>query len=311
MAGASRSARTAAEARAARPFLKWAGGKTQLLPPLLERVPARPDAFFEPFVGGGALFFALAADPDRAPRRAVLNDSNAELVATYGAVRDELPRLVERLAALEEQYLAGEPPGRAALYYRVRDERPRAAVSVAARLIFLNHTCYNGLYRVNRRGEFNVPHGDYRRPRILDRENLEAVSAALQGVDLRHGDFEAACADAGAGDLVYFDPPFHPLSETSHFVGYTEQGFGRADQLRLKWCIDALTARGALVLLSNSPHPYIEGAYEASHYTVERTPARRSINSRADRRGVIDELIVTNEPLQRALRSGQGASALD
>ncbi len=180
MARASSSARTSPALRVAHPFLKWAGGKTQLLPALLDRVPGRAATFYEPFLGVGALFFELSADPERAPRHAVLNDSNAELVDTYTAVRDELPRLVERLATLEEQYLAGDPAERAALYYRVRDERPRVPVSVATRLIFLNHTCYNGLYRVNRKGEFNVPHGDYRRPRILDRENLAAVSEALR-----------------------------------------------------------------------------------------------------------------------------------
>ena len=208
--------------------------------------------------------------------------------------------LVERLGDLEARYLAGDDEARAALYYAMRDEAPSEPLEVAARLIFLNKTCYNGLYRVNRHGRFNVPHGRYARPRILDCPALLAASRALQTTEVRHGDFQAACADAGPEDFVYLDPPFHPLSKTASFTSYTEGDFGRADQLRLKWCIDDLTARGVPIMLSNSPHDWVVGAYEASHYEVRRTPARRAINSRADRRGAIDELIVTNEAARRS-----------
>lgn len=278
-----------------RPFLKWAGGKAQLLPELLKRVPADIETYFEPFLGGGALLFALMADPARAPRRVVLNDLNSDLIATYTAVRDLPTRLGARLEALATEYAEADAAAREAMFYRIRAARPRAPLEVAARVIFLNKTCFNGLYRVNRKGEFNVPFGRYAAPRIHDAETLLAASVALQPAELRNGDFEAACADAQPGDFVYFDPPFHPLSPTSSFTSYTDASFGLAEQIRLKRCIDALTGRDVAVVLSNSPHPDIRGGYLLSGYTVEQVPARRAINSRGDRRGPIGELIVTNE----------------
>ncbi len=286
----------------ARPFLKWAGGKSQLLPELVTRSPRRIETYYEPFLGGGALFFALLADPERAPRHAVLSDLNRDLITTYEVVRDEPDKLIRRLARLESTYLAADDTAREALFYARRGQhQPQTPLEVAARLIFLNKTCYNGLFRVNRKGEFNVPFGRYKSPRILDRDALGAASNALQRVELRHADFEAACADAGGGDFVYFDPPFHPLSATSNFTSYTERDFGPSEQMRLKRCIDALTARGVAVMLSNSPHPLIKGGYWLSGYDVEEVQARRAINSRGDRRGPIGELVVRNETLLRAL----------
>ncbi|RLT36162.1 MAG: DNA adenine methylase [Chloroflexi bacterium] len=290
------SAPAAPAAPAPHPFLKWAGGKGQLLPELLARVPERIDTYYEPFIGGGALFFALMANPTRRPRRAVLNDLNADLVTTYEVVRDASEALAERLASLEARYLAEDAAGREAAYYAVRAERPTERMEVAARVIFLNRTCFNGLYRVNRRGEFNVPHGRYRAPRILDRPGLLAASEALRDVELRNADFAEACADARSGDFVYLDPPFHPLSATSSFTGYTESAFGKAEQLRLKRCIDVLTGDGVRVLLSNSGHQWVVGVYESGGYPVEEIPARRAINSRGDRRGPISELVITNDP---------------
>lgn len=279
----------------ARPFLKWAGGKGQLLHALRERAPREIDTYYEPFIGGGALFFALASDPDLAPRRAVLNDANRELVTTYEVVRDDVAALMERLRALETRYLPAEEEARAEIYYAIREEAPTEPADIAARLIFLNKTCFNGLYRVNRSGHFNVPHGRYARPRILDCDALLGASRALATAEIRCGDFEPVTSAADPGDFVYFDPPFHPLSKTSSFTGYTEGEFGRPEQLRLKRCIDELTDRAVPMMLSNSPHEWIVGVYEgAFRYRVERTPARRAINSRGDRRGVIDELIVTN-----------------
>ncbi|HRC63440.1 MAG TPA: DNA adenine methylase, partial [Dehalococcoidia bacterium] len=288
----------------ARPFLKWAGGKSQLLPELVRRSPRRIETYYEPFLGGAALFFALSSDPERAPRRAVLNDLNGQLMTTYGVVRDEPEALVAALERLQEQYACADDAGRAALYYRIRDEHRRAVgVEIAARVIFLNKTCFNGLFRVNRRGEFNVPFGRYKSPRILDREGLLAASQALRGVELRSADFEGACADAGSGDFVYFDPPFHPLSATSNFTAYTERDFGRAEQIRLKRCIDGLTSRGVAVMLSNSPHPWIRGGYEFAGYDIDEVQARRAINSRGDGRGPIGEILVSNQPLILALEN--------
>ena len=242
------------------------------------------------------MFFALAGDPELAPRRAVLNDANRELVIVYEVVRDQVARLIARLGTIAEPYLAAGPEERAALYYAQRARTPDDRVDTAARFIFLNKTCFNGLYRVNRRGEFNVPHGRYLTPRILDEPALHAAAAALRGVEITTGDFEAVTTEARSGDFVYFDPPFEPLSKTSSFTGYTEGAFDRSQQVRLKWLFDELTDRGVAAMLSNSPAEWLVGVYEGERrgYHLERTPARRAINSRGDRRGVIDELIVTN-----------------
>ena len=276
----------------ARPFVKWAGGKAGIAAALADLAPPRIEAYHEPFAGGAALFFRLRADPARRPRRAVLNDLNAELMTAYEVVRDRPEALARLLADLEAGYLARDPAGRAERYYEVRAQAPEDPDEVAARLIFLNKTCFNGLYRVNRRGRFNVPHGRYARPRILDRGALLAASAALAGAELRRADFEEACADAGPGDFVYFDPPFHPLSATSRFTSYTADDFGREDQKRLKWLADDLRARGVAVLVSNSPHEWVRGLYEGSRYRIESIPARRAINSRGAGRGPVDELAI-------------------
>lgn len=294
----------ASEARpVARPFVKWAGGKAQIVEALVDVTPSRIDTYYEPFVGGGALFFRLAADPDRRPQRAVLNDLNAELMATFRAVRDDIEPLIERLDDLQRAYLDLDETRREARYYEAREEYRAlvmgrgADLDVATLLIFLNKTCYNGLYRVNMRGEFNVPHGRYVRPRICDAEGLRAASDALANAELRCVDFEEACDGAGPDDFVYFDPPFHPLSATSSFTAYTSKAFERADQLRLKWRVDSLREAGARVLLSNSPHQWVIGLYEGSRYEIESIPARRMINSHGDRRGPIEELTVATYPL--------------
>jgi len=265
------------------------------------------------------MFFALAADRDLAPRRAVLNDANRTLMTVYEVVRDDLSRLLARLQALAAPYLAAGPEERAAIYYAERERTPDGRVDTAARFIFLNKTCFNGLYRVNRRGEFNVPHGRYVTPRVVDEPALRAASAALRGVTLLCGDFEEAAAEARAGDFVYFDPPFEPLSKTSSFTGYTSQAFDRREQLRLKWLLDSLTDRGVAAMVSNSYAPGAEwllGVYEGDgrKYAIEFTPARRAINSRGDRRGAIDELVITNyspELSRRRLESAAPPAAED
>ena len=297
----------------ARPFVKWAGGKTQIVGDLLALAPPRIDTYYEPFAGGGALFFRLAADPDRRPRRAVLNDLNAELMATFRAVRDDIEPLIERLGELERAYLDLDEAGREERYYEAREQYRELVAAdgaadpdLAALLIFLNKTCFNGLYRVNRSGQFNVPHGRYARPRILDEPGLRAASDALATAELRSVDFEEACEGAGPGDFVYLDPPFYPLSETSSFTAYTGKDFDRDDQLRLKWRMDALREREVPVLLSNSPHAWVVGLYEGSRYGIERIPARRMINAQGDGRGPVDELLVTSQPPSP---EGGGASA--
>ena len=277
----------------AKPFLKWAGGKGKLAPLIIERAPKRIARYHEPFLGGGAVFFAL--QEAGLVREASLADSNADLMATYTAVRDDVEGVIAALGELSEAYLSRESSQRGLYYYEVRNQRRlRRPDRKAARLLFLNKTCYNGLYRVNSKGHFNVPHGRYVRPTILDSERLREASASLAGAELRAEDFVDACARAGPGDFVYLDPPYRPLSATSAFTKYTGADFGFADQERLRDTFDDLTARGIPALLSNSSHPEIEELYR--EYGMDRVPMGRAINSNGRGRAAIDELLVSNLP---------------
>jgi DNA adenine methylase len=261
----------------ARPFLKWAGGKSQLLAELRALVPARPARYFEPFLGGGALFF------DVLPAKGMLSDVNAEIIDCYLSVRDHVEKLIDALGA--HHY---EPEH----YYRVREIDPGRLplVERAARTIFLNKTGFNGLYRVNRSGKFNVPFGRYVKPVICDPDNLRACSRALSGVDLSVCDFEVAVANARPGDFVYFDPPYVPVSRTSTFTAYAPRGFGRQEQVRLAKLFKRLTDCEVSVVLSNSDVPEVRELYEG--YSIRAVTAARSINSKASRRGPISEVVV-------------------
>lgn len=275
----------------AKPFLKWAGGKGKLAPLIIERAPKRIARYHEPFLGGGAVFFAL--QEAGLVGEASLADSNADLMATYTAVRDDVGGVIAALGELSEEYLSRESSRRGLYYYEVRNQRRlRRPDRKAARLLFLNKTCYNGLYRVNSKGHFNVPHGRYVRPTILDSERLREASASLAGAELRAEDFVDACARAQPGDFVYLDPPYQPLSATSAFTKYTGADFGFADQERLRDTFDDLTARGVPALLSNSSHPDIEELYR--EYGMDRVPMGRAINSNGRGRAPIDELLVSN-----------------
>ena len=272
----------------ARPFVKWAGGKATLVSEILARFPKKPPRrYFEPFVGGGAVFFEVRERwPDL---ECVIADTNAELMDAFAAVRDDVEALIGALERHREVHGSEH-------FYEVRAQDPAAlsAVERAARFVYLNRTCFNGLYRVNAKGLFNVPVGRYRNPTIADAKNLRAVSAALRSTEVRWADFEGACADAGEGDVVYFDPPYQPLSESSHFTAYTAGGFGADQQLRLAAGFERLARRGARVNLSNSDTPFVRAIYGA----LRRPPktdvllSARSINSKADRRGQIRELLL-------------------
>jgi DNA adenine methylase len=275
----------------ARPFIKWAGGKTQLLPELIGRIPDRFGRYYEPFIGSAALFFQLHA-LGKLPHGAVLSDANAELIAVYGVVRDDVEALIAALReharhALDPQY-----------FYAVRawDREAgwseRTALERAARMIFLNKTCYNGLHRVNRRGEFNVPFGRYPKPQVCDEPNLRAASRALRNVDLRVGDFADVLDRADAGDLLYFDPPYVPTSATASFTAYTSDVFDAAQHARLASVFAALVDRGCTVLLSNSHTPLVHDLYR--NFPIFEVSARRAINSAAAKRGLVREVIVTN-----------------
>ena len=272
-----------AELEPLRPPLKWAGGKRWLVPRLRQIYePYRECRLVEPLAGG------LAAALGLRPQRALLNDLNPHNINFYRWLSGDLQLDIEMRNEGELYY------GHRARFNQLIGDGGVESKEAAELFYYLNHTGYNGLCRFNRKGEFNVPHGRYRRPRILDRDGLRAASAVLRDVELRCEDFEQECAGAGPGDFVYFDPPFHPMSDTSSFTAYTEASFDREDQLRLKWSIDGLRERGVPVMLSNSPHQWVVGLYEGSRYHLARVAARRAINSRGDRRGVIDELLITN-----------------
>lgn len=264
---------------AAAPVLKWAGGKGQLLGALMPRLPARFTRYYEPFAGGAALFFALA------PRKAVLCDTNAELVNVYTVVRDELPRLVRSL----REYRYDKE-----LFYEVRARRPEDLDDVerAARFIYLNRTCFNGLYRVNRRGQFNVPFGRYTNPRILDLPRLQKASRVLKEADVRLNDFSVVDEEAKRGDFVYFDPPYVPRNRTSSFTAYTAEAFDMQAQQRLGDLFSRLDKRGCKLMLSNSDTDAVHKLFKG--FRIERVAATRNINSRASARGAIYEVIVRN-----------------
>jgi DNA adenine methylase len=264
-----------------RPFLKWAGGKGQLLSKLTTRVPRSFHRYFEPFLGGAAVFFALR------PRCAVLADINAELIDCYTAVRDQVDQVI---AALQGHRYDSS------YFYRVRGIDP-ASLSPperAARTIFLNRTGFNGLYRVNRAGRFNVPFGRYTNPVICDADNLRACAAVLAGVQLSVGDFASVAMMAEKGDFVYFDPPYVPVSRTASFTSYAANGFGLTEQERLADLVVELTRKGAYVMLSNSDTPEARKLY--GKLKIERVLASRSINSNGARRGKVAEIVVRNYP---------------
>ena len=295
------------------PFLKWVGGKRQLLEQLRTWYPASFERYIEPFVGSGAVFFDLhkAGAFAAGDRRAWLVDDNPDLVGCYTMVRDRTEQVIAALMHLEIGHRARGD----AHYYEIRDERfnpDRAAGGPytperAAMLIYLNRTGFNGLFRLNRRGEFNVPAGRYVNPRICDAERLRAVATVLRHprVAIECGSFERPLAAAGRGDFVYCDPPYAPLSPTSSFASYTARGFSADDQARLQQAVIAAAGRGACVVVSNSDAPVIRRLYTAREakrvgLLVAPVLARRSINSAADLRGPITELVATNVRAGRA-----------
>jgi DNA adenine methylase len=279
-----------------RPFLKWAGGKRQLLPEIVKYVPKMTSkhTYYEPFLGGGALLFELQRP------KAVINDRNKELINCYKVIRDSLDELMEELS--KDKYSNSETS-----YYQMRDlDRSTkkyeilSEVEKAARIIYLNKTCYNGLFRVNSQGQFNVPFGRYKNPNFLDDAVLRAVNKYLNSnnITLLNQDFAEAVKDAKRGDFVYFDPPYDPVSETASFTGYDVNGFNRDEQKRLKKVFDDLNKRGCKVMLSNSCTDFILDLYKDYQDTIIKVRATRSINSNALKRGRVDEVLVLNYEIQ-------------
>lgn len=272
-----------------RPFLKWAGGKTQLANELIARMPAGFNVYHEPFVGGGALFFRLYRDGYI--KGAVLSDINAELIDTYRAIRECVEDVIELLASypLDKDF-----------FYALRalDPWKLALPERAARMIYLNKSGYNGLYRVNKQGKFNVPFGRYKKPYYLDFDNLRAVSRALQGVEIFCASFESVLDRARERDWVYFDPPYVPLSSTANFTSYHANGFGLEDQERLRDVCLILHERGVYTMLSNSNTQFVRKLYNAPQFHISEVLASRPINSDGAKRGKISELIITTYPMK-------------
>lgn len=263
-----------------KPPVKWAGGKGQLISQFEPLFPKQEfTLYIEPFLGGGAVFFHIS------PLEAILIDNNPELINFYIIVRDNLQAL---LADLEKHQNNKE------YYYSMcaLDPDKMDAVSRASRFLYLNKTGYNGLWRVNKKGKHNVPFGQYKNPRIVDKENLRQVSRVLQRAEIILGDFSKVLDFALTGSFIYFDPPYHPLSETANFTSYTSNSFGVEDQRRLAEVFKQLDERGCLVMLSNSDTPFIRELYEG--YDLKVVYARRAINCCAEKRGPVSELVVRN-----------------
>lgn len=269
------------------PFTKWTGGKRQLLPVIRELMPKTYNRYFEPFVGGGALFFDLA------PKDAVINDFNAELINCYQQIKDNPQELIEILK-VHQEYNSKE-------YYldlrsADRDERidMMSEVQRAARILYMLRVNFNGLYRVNSKNQFNVSYGRYKNPKIVDEELISAISVYLNNnqLEIKVGDFEKAIVDVRTGDFVYFDPPYIPLSETSAFTSYTHEGFSFADQVRLRDAFKRLSDTGAYVMLSNSSSALVEELYK--DFNIHYVEATRTNGAKSSSRGKISEIIVTN-----------------
>jgi DNA adenine methylase len=273
----------------AKPIVKWAGGKSRLLSELLARVPRDVATYAEPFAGGAALFFALASEVLRGERtmeRAVLADRNEELVATYRAVKKDVESVIARL----ERYKATASRD---LFYEVRamDTAGMSDVARAARFVFLNRTCFNGLWRVNSSGKFNVPWGKYKNPRICDPEGLRAASRALALADVVTCDFAEVTRDLGPRDFVYLDPPYVPLSRTASFTSYAKDGFGPGDQARLASELRRLRGCRVRAMLSNADTPQSRALYDGLAVHVVRAP--RTISCDGATRNDVSELVVT------------------
>jgi len=293
-----------------RPFLKWAGGKSQLLGEFsrfLPRAALRDGTitrYVEPFIGGGAVFFSLNRLFSFEER--TVSDVNEELILAYRVIRRSLPRLSVELATLETAYREKNSQQKEALYYAVREAFNKDLETVdfghynsrwilrAAHIIFLNHTCYNGLFRVNRSGGFNVPFGRYKNPVIHDRDNLEKVAAILKNTRIICGDFTRCRSAVDDSTFVYLDPPYRPLNATSSFTSYSRAGFSDTDQKRLAHFFRDLDRKGAMIMLSNSDpnDSFFEDLYDG--FFIRRVPAKRMINCNGARRGLVNELLITN-----------------
>lgn len=265
------------------PIVKWVGGKRQLMFELLKNLPKSYNRYFEPFIGGGALFFELQPD------NAYISDMNEELINLYSVVRDSVDELIEDLSKHEvskEYFLEIRNIDRTEEYSNLSN------IERASRFIYLNRTCFNGMYRVNSKGEFNVPFGNYKNPRIIDENNLLNCSELLKETEIKCADFSEILNKVQKNDFVYFDPPYVPLNETSSFTSYTKEGFDIDMQFKLRDICDELDSMGVKFMLSNSDTKLVNNLY--ANYKIKKVFASRQINANADSRGKITEVLVRN-----------------
>ena len=273
-----------------KPFVKWAGGKRQLLPELERQFPKQFGTYFEPFLGGGAVLFDLLAKKPNL--KCSVSDLNSDLVLAYVTIRDKLGRLIESLENHSKNYHKDST----GYYYEVRKQEPKNQIEKVSRLLFLNKTCFNGLYRVNSKGKFNVPLGRYTNPNIVNRENLTAVSKFLQSdkIKISCRDFESILKDAKKGDFVYFDPPYQPVSDTANFTSYTHRDFTEDDLQRLADLANQLNSKGAHVLLSNSNTRIVKKIFSSKKWKVKEIAVNRAINSNSQKRTGHKEVLIKN-----------------
>ena len=300
--------------RVPKPFLKWAGGKTQILEQISNFLPQEllngsVKKYVEPFIGGGAVFFNIAHKYQ--VQELVISDINTELVIAYKTIQYKVNDLIQLLTDIENKYLSFDENQRKEYFYQTRiqfnlrrnhinsQDCNSEWIERTAQIIFLNKTCYNGLYRVNSKGEFNVPAGKYKNPTICDSENLKAVAEVLQNTEIYHRDFSEYENSIDSNTFIYFDPPYRPLNKTSNFTSYSQQIFNDSEQMRLRDFFKSLDKKGAFMLLSNSDpknqdieDDFFETAYAG--YRIERVKASRSINSNSSKRKAINELLIMN-----------------
>lgn len=290
----------------AKPFVKWVGGKTQLLDDIKKTLPhnlsqIKDVTYIEPFVGGGAvLFWILQEYPNIT--RAIINDINEELICTYRVIKSDVENLILELTRIQTEYLALDEIARKDYFLSLRErynEKNNSDIETAALFIFLNRTCFNGLYRVNSKGKFNVPHGRYTNPKICDEETLRADSAVLQRVEILCGDFSQTGKYADDNVLYYFDPPYRPLTDTSAFTSYAKEGFDDTEQMRLRDFCEQISKHKSLFVASNSDPQNVDNKdnffdHLYKRFSIKRVSAARMINSKGNGRGAISEIMISN-----------------
>ncbi len=289
----------------AKPFIKWVGGKSQLLEEIREKYPSKIERYCEPFVGGGAVLFDILSRFQ--PKKVLINDINRELINTYLQIKNDCPALIEQLSEIQNIYRKGTLENKKELFYKKRNRynelkingNKKDSLEKAALFIFLNKTCFNGLYRVNSRGLFNVPFNNAKNPLLCDKENLLACSELLQNVEIKAGDYKECKYFIDKKTFVYIDPPYRPLSQTAAFTSYSEKGFSDKEQVELGNFIKEISAMGAKIVASNSDPKntdaddnFFDDLY--SSFEIERVSASRMVNSNAKKRGAISELLISN-----------------